>query len=158
MPGTLKAPLQGLDQPGVLVTDHQPEARHGHQSRARTFDGDKSYFSVDPGEELITNVAVTAANTADREVIDKQLAEPDTCAPTADTKTADGEPAGNIGDDNGSGEQGELESKDFEVYGDSAYANGATLDERRREATTCAPKCRRCAMPTGFPKTSSGLI
>jgi len=40
------------------------QARHGHKSRARTFDGYKSHLSVDPDEELITNVAVTAANTA----------------------------------------------------------------------------------------------
>ena len=53
-----------------LISTVDVEARHGHKSRARTFDGYKSHFSVDPDDELITNVAVTAANTADREVID----------------------------------------------------------------------------------------
>ena len=38
--------------------------------------------SVDPDDELITNVAVTAANTADREVIDELLDEPARPTPT----------------------------------------------------------------------------
>jgi IS5 family transposase len=66
------------------------QARHGHKSRARTFDGYKSHLSVDPDEELITNVAVTAANTADREVIDDLLEEPTTGAP-ADAESVAGE-------------------------------------------------------------------
>ena len=33
-------------------------------------------MNVDPDDELITNVAVTAANTADRQVIDELLDEP----------------------------------------------------------------------------------
>ncbi|WP_225038075.1 hypothetical protein [Mycobacterium canetti] len=40
-----------------LISTVDVEARHGHKSRARTFDGYKSHFSVDPDEELITNVA-----------------------------------------------------------------------------------------------------
>ena len=74
-----------------LISTVDVEARHGHKSRARTFDGYKSHFSVDPDDELITKVAVTAANTADREVIDELLDEPATGAPAADT-----------GEDNGS--------------------------------------------------------
>ena len=38
----------------------------------------RRHFGVDPDDELITNVAVTAANTADRDVIDELLAEPAT--------------------------------------------------------------------------------
>ena len=56
-----------------LISTVDAEARHGHKSRARTFDGYKSHLGVDPDEELITNVAVTAANTADRDVIDELL-------------------------------------------------------------------------------------
>ncbi len=52
------------------------QARHGHKSRARTFDGYKTHLNVDPDDELITNVAVTAANTPDRDVIDELLNEP----------------------------------------------------------------------------------
>jgi Transposase DDE domain len=56
-----------------LISTVDVEGRHGHKSRARTFDGYKSHLAVAPDEELITAVAVTPANTADREVIDELL-------------------------------------------------------------------------------------
>ena len=52
------------------------EARHGHKSRARRFAGYKTHLGVDPDDELITNVTVTAANTPDREVIEDLLDDP----------------------------------------------------------------------------------
>ena len=72
-----------------LISTVDVQARHGHKSRARTFDGYKTHLAVDPDDELITDVAVTAANTADRDVIDELLNEPgadppaDTDVPTA---------------------------------------------------------------------------
>jgi len=139
-----------------VISTVDVQARHGHKSRARTFDGYKSHFSVDPGEELITNVAVTAANTADREVIDELLTEPatETCAadteagggaPPAHTESGAGEPAANTGADSGSDSAAGCEPKDVEVYGDSAYADGATLDEqtaRGRDMRTKVPPVR----------------
>jgi Transposase DDE domain/Transposase domain (DUF772) len=101
-----------------LISTVDVQARHGHKSRARTFDGYKSHLAVDPDEELITAVAVTPANTADREVIDELLNQHGAETP-ADTEEHDG-----------SGSAGGSGSKDFEVYGDSAYADGATLDEQ----------------------------
>ena len=74
-------------------------------------------------------MAVPAANTADREVIDELLDQPDTGAPAADTEPATGEPA-DTGEDSSSHARGDCEPKDFEVYGDWAYADGATLDEQ----------------------------
>ena len=69
------------------------EARHGYKPRARTFDGYTSHFGIDPDDELITNVAVTAANTADREVIDELLGPNRHRRPAAATEPATGEPA-----------------------------------------------------------------
>ena len=86
------------------------QARHGHKSRARTFDGYKAHLAVDPDDELITNITVTAANAADRDTVDELLTEPDT-APDDDN---DGAPGGAPGP--------------VTVFGDSAYADGATLD------------------------------
>lgn len=124
-----------------LISTVDVEARHGHKSRARTFDGYKSHIAVDPDDELITAVAITAANTADREVIDELLDQPSTSASAANTEPAIGEPdtdieseaggpAANTGKNSGSDSVDGLESKCFEVYGDSAYANGATLEEQ----------------------------
>ena len=124
-----------------LISTVDVEARHGHKSRARTFDGYKSHFGVDPDDELITNVAVTAANTADREVIDELLDQPATGAPAADT-----------GEDSGSDSEGGSGSKGFEVYGDSAYADGATLDEQARRGHDMHAKVPLVRNASGYSK------
>jgi len=48
---------------------------------------------VDPDDELITNVAVTAANTTDREVIDELVGQPRSAKPAAATEPAADKPA-----------------------------------------------------------------
>jgi hypothetical protein len=90
------------------------EARHGHKSRARTFDGYKAHLAVDPDDELITNIAVTAANAPDRDAVDELLAEPSSA--TADDASDDDNDAPSAG------------PAPVTVFGDSAYADGATLD------------------------------
>jgi hypothetical protein len=59
---------------------------------------------------LINNVAVTPANAADRDALDDLVAEPDTSSGSDD------------GDDGGRPAPGT-------AFGDSAYADGATLDK-----------------------------
>ena len=46
-----------------IISTVDPEARHGHKSRNRRFDGYKAHLSIDPDSELIDEVAVTPANT-----------------------------------------------------------------------------------------------
>lgn len=58
-----------------VISTVDPEARHGHKSRNRRFDGYKAHLSVDPDSELIDDVVVTAANTHDGEVVDDLLAD-----------------------------------------------------------------------------------
>jgi hypothetical protein len=81
-----------------IISTVDPEARHGHKSRNRNFDGFKTHLSLDPDSELIDEVAVSAGNVSDRDPIDELL------APVAD-----------------------LEDKPT-VYGDCAYADGDTLE------------------------------
>ncbi len=59
-----------------VISTVDPEARHGHKSRSRRFDGYKAHLSVDPDSELIDEVVVTPANTHDGDsaVIDDLLA------------------------------------------------------------------------------------
>jgi hypothetical protein len=116
------------------------------------FDGYKSHFSVDPDDELITNAAVTAANTADRDVIDELLDEPGAEHNPADTEPGVGGPAAGTGAGGGSDPADSSEAKDLEVYGDSAYADGATLAEqtqRGRDMRTKVPPVRNA---NGFSK------
>jgi len=124
-------------------------------SRARTFDGYKTHVNVDPDDELITNVAVTAANTPDRDVIDELLNEPGADQPGTDTddRSAEVEPAtdGPGADaDTGTGTDGSLQSKDFEVYGDSAYADGATLHEQTQRGHDMRTKVPPVRNANGF--------
>ena len=48
-----------------IISTVDTEARHGHKSRNRSFDGFKTHASVDPDSEIIDEVAVTPANTHD---------------------------------------------------------------------------------------------
>lgn len=57
-----------------VISTVDPEARHGHKSRNRRFDGFKAHLSVDPDSELIDEVVVTPANTHDADAADDLLA------------------------------------------------------------------------------------
>jgi enamine deaminase RidA (YjgF/YER057c/UK114 family) len=87
--------VRGVAKDRVISTV-DPEARHGHKSRNRRFDGYKTHLSIDPDSELIDEVAVTAANAPDRDAVDDLL-----------EGLAD-------------------EEEKPEIFGDSAYADGAT--------------------------------
>jgi hypothetical protein len=87
--------VKGVAKDRVISTV-DPEARHGHKSRNRRFDGFKTHLSIDPDSELIDEVAVTAANVPDRDAVDDLL-----------EGLAD-------------------EEDKPEVFGDSAYADGPT--------------------------------
>ena len=86
-----------------VISTVDTEARHGHKSRARTFDGYKAHLAVDPDDELITNITVTSANTADRDVIDDLLEEPD-----LPRRTARRDDDGDDGGDGGGGQEAGL--------------------------------------------------
>jgi Transposase DDE domain/Transposase domain (DUF772) len=124
-----------------VISTVDTEARHGHKSRARRFDGYKTHLGVDPDDELITNVTLTPANTADRDVIDDLLNEPAGSSKTGDTDQPGVDQPGvdQPGVDqpdidgpglDGPGTDGEQPTAGFEVYGDSAYADGQTLREQ----------------------------
>lgn len=110
-----------------VISTVDPQARHGHKSRARTFDGYKAHIALDPDSEIITAVTATPANTADREVIDSLIED----------------------------EHGEQEQP--VIVGDSAYADGATLARiaaAGREILSKVPPVRN---PNGFSKDSFAI-
>jgi Transposase domain (DUF772). len=103
-----------------IISTVDTQARHGHKSRARTFDGYKAHLGVDPDDDLITAVAVTPANTPDRDAVDDLLTE--TVSGRAEhPDQASGDDHGENSGDSGDGDDG------LTVIGDSAYADGATL-------------------------------
>ena len=105
---------------------------------------------MDPDDELITNVAVTAANTADRDVIDELLNEPGADQPATDAEPATDGPGADADTDTGT--DGGSGSKDFEVYGDSAYADGATLHEQTQRGHDMRTKVPPVRNANGFSK------
>lgn len=111
-----------------VLSTVDPQARHGHKSMARRFDGYKAHLGVDPADELITEVAVTAANVADREVVGQLLAEPASVEPsTQPTGQPVAEPARAVQPDSTEAASPEPVAEPLTVIGDSAYAAGATL-------------------------------
>jgi hypothetical protein len=80
-----------------VISTVDPDARHGHKTQARGFDGYKGHVAVDPDSEIITDTTVTAGNAGDASVatdlIDDLLDDED-------------------------------RADDAKVYGDSAYGTG----------------------------------
>ena len=60
--------------PDRVISTVDVEARHGHRSHDRRFDGYKAHLSVDPDSELIDEVVVTAANVHDSTPVTDLLA------------------------------------------------------------------------------------
>ena len=61
--------------PDRVISTVDPEARHGHKTSARGFDGYKGHVAIDPDSELITRTAVSAANAGDASVAQALLAD-----------------------------------------------------------------------------------
>ena len=78
-----------------VISTVDPDARHGHKSQARGFDGYKGHVAVDPDSEIITGTVVTAGNAGDASV------------------------ATDLIDD-----LVDNEHRDAKVFGDSAYGTG----------------------------------
>jgi hypothetical protein len=64
-----------------VISTVDPEARHGHKTSARSFDGYKGHISIDPDSELITANDVTAGNVGDGQaagpLLDEALTQPE---------------------------------------------------------------------------------
>jgi hypothetical protein len=96
-----------------VISTVDPDARHGHKTSARGFDGYKGHVAVDPDSELITATTVTAGNVGDAAPADVLLAEELTEAGDPPTEDASSVTA---------------VVPLLSVYGDSAYGAGELLD------------------------------
>ena len=127
----------------ISVVDR--DARHGHKTAARGFDGYKGHIATDPDSELITATAVTAANAPDARpapelIADLLTADTAAAAAAADTTTTDTTTTGTTGTAGDAGEVVEDFAGRPTVYGDCAYGSGdfqSLLGEHRINS-----KCR----------------
>jgi hypothetical protein len=68
------APMPPTCSPWVIsVVD--PQARHGHKTSARGFDGYKGHVAADPDSEIITATGATPGNSGDAEAAESLLGE-----------------------------------------------------------------------------------
>ena len=149
-----------------VISTVDPEARHGHKTAARGFDGYKGHVAIDPDSELITATTVTAGNVGDARAADELLADdlPGGASVAADGPAAD-KPAG--ADEPAAGgepddaarpatepvEDHGCDGERLAVYGDSAYGAGALLDTLEQADVDIMCKVQPPVAPGGrYPK------
>jgi len=96
--------------PDRVISTVDPEARHGHKTAARGFDGYKGHIAVDAESEIITATEVTAGNAGDASAAEVLLADVLTSA-----------------DDTAPSEAKRDEKR--EVYGDASYGTADLVEK-----------------------------
>jgi len=132
-----------------IISTVDPDARHGHKTSARGFDGYKGHVSVDPDSELIVQTTVTAGNAGDAGAAGALLADdlpdqeqeqarqPEAAEPQNDPEDGQPEAERSVDPDPAADPEHEREDGPLSVYGDSAYGSGellSTLEDAGAEA------------------------
>jgi hypothetical protein len=120
--------------PDRVISTVDPQARHGHKTNHRGFDGYKGHVAIDPDSEVITATGVTAGNTGDADPAPQLIADllPDDEATTA--------------------------AEDAAVYGDCAYGTGEMLDQLHTAGIEAKTKVQAPNAPGGkFTKDQFGI-
>jgi hypothetical protein len=97
-----------------VISTVDPQARHGHKTNHRGYDGYKGHLALDPDSEIITAVAVTPGNTGDVEPVADLIADLTNPDPAHEPKNGDDTPA---------------DEDPAAVYGDAAYGAGDVLEQ-----------------------------
>jgi IS5 family transposase len=100
-----------------VISTVDRQARHGHKTSARGYDGYKGHAGVDPDSEIITATKVTPANAGDASVAEDLIEDL-----LSDGPQAAGEPA--TQPDTGTSATGTSDTGRPKVYGDAAYGSG----------------------------------
>ena len=116
-----------------VISTVDPDARHGHKTSARGFDGYKGHVATDPDSEIITATEVTAGNAGDASVAEQLIAD------LLEPGTDDDAPETPAGED------------DACVYGDNAYGTGEFHD--RLERAGIESRCK-----TQPPTAAGGML
>jgi hypothetical protein len=136
-----------------VISTVDPEARHGHKTAARGFDGYKGHLAIDPDSEIITATTATAGNTGDAEAAMDLLAN-DLDQPREeqdDAEDIEGEHiAGEAGQDTTDEEAEDSETDRLEVYGDAAYGAGELLAEFDEHDVEVRCRVQPASAPAGM--------
>lgn len=126
-----------------VISTVDPDARHGHKSAARGFDGYKGHIGIDPDSEIITATTVTAGNAGDAEPAEDLLADDMTTQDSASSgeDERDGDSAQHVPDDN--------HDDPLAVYGDAAYGAGSLLARLEQAGASIHTKVASPVAPGG---------
>jgi hypothetical protein len=130
-----------------VISTVDPEARHGHKTQAKGFDGYKGHVGVDPDSEIITATTVTPGNAGDAGVAEELISD---LLDEANSDTT-GEKNGTTVDDPGDPPDGDEKTPATTVYGDNAYGTGPF--QRRLEDEGVDSRCK-----TQKPNATNGLF
>jgi Transposase DDE domain/Transposase domain (DUF772) len=123
-----------------IISTVDSDARHGHKTKARSFDGFKGHVAIDPDSELVTATAVTPGNHGDGTAVAELLGDELAAAHEATAEAAgDAEPT--IED--------EPSVEPLTVYGDSAYGAGPVLQQLERSGVEQRCKVQPPRAPAG---------
>ncbi|HEV7578979.1 MAG TPA: IS1182 family transposase [Mycobacterium sp.] len=100
-----------------VISTVDPQARHGHKTAARGFDGYKGHAAVDPDSEIITDTVVSPGNVGDASVAEDLIDDLISKTSTPATDSAAGEV-----------DAVDANANEPAVYGDAAYGAGEFLD------------------------------
>ncbi len=107
-----------------VISTVDPDARHGHKTAARGFDGYKGHVGIDPDTEIITATTVTPGNAGDGaaapDLITDLIGQTHPEGAQADAEQA---PAEQADAEQAAAEQAPAE-QDSKVFGDCAYGSG----------------------------------
>jgi hypothetical protein len=118
-----------------IISTVDPDARHGHKTSARGFDGYKGHVALDPDSEVITATTVTAGNVGDGQAVTALLVDE---LAEVDDPDAPEEPVS--------------------VYGDSAYGAGHVLDTLEQADVEIMCKVQPPSAPAGrYAKDAFGI-
>ena len=116
-----------------VISTVDPDARHGHKTSARGFDGYKGHLALDPDTEIVTATMVTAGNAGDADPAEDLLAD-DVPEPARDDggETGRDRPGDSGGEVTVMGEPDDTAAESvaapqLAVYGDAAYGAGKLL-------------------------------
>jgi len=130
-----------------VISTVDPEARHGHKTAARGFDGYKGHVAVDPDSEIVTATTVTPGNASDGSVatdlIGDLLGGGDDSGGGASTDQATDDV---IPDDT----EPETDAGTATVYGDNAYGTGEIQSRLEDEGIESKCKTQRPTTRIGF--------
>jgi len=119
-----------------VISTVDPEARHGHKTSSRNFDGYKGHISVDPDSEIIAASDVTPGNIGDGEAAGELLRELETANAQ---QTPDAEP--------------------MQAYGDASYGTAEIVERLEEGGIEANVKVQEPARPHGglFSKSAFAI-